>query len=72
MKKELAWLNRWYWPTELAFRKRHCYAPHGAATYAARSGMEGPTKPQRAGRRRGRRKRLRFRPVCRPMSPLPF
>jgi hypothetical protein len=60
-KNPKTWLERWFWPTELAYRNRHCYAPHGAKTPYLIPAMERPQSPNRRGPRRRTSKRVRFR-----------
>lgn len=63
--------NQFFWPTDLALRLPHCYAPHGAKCYADMPHLEHPPWPNRRGPRIGRRKRLRYQRIFRDLD-LPF
>jgi hypothetical protein len=60
-KRESTWLERWFWPTELAYRFPHCYAPHGAKTYGPMPALERPPRPNRRGPCKRPAKHLRLR-----------
>jgi len=62
-KRESTWLERYFWPTELAYRKRHCWAANGALTFWPAPALEQPPRPNRHGPRRRKAKHLRLRPA---------
>lgn len=66
-------INRWFWPTELAYRKPRCWVKP-FLSYTPRPDREAPPKPNRRGPRAKGPKRLTYCRIIRPFdaTDLPF
>jgi hypothetical protein len=74
MRKNLkTWFERWFWPTKLALRLPHCYAPHGTKLLYETPALERPPCPNRRGPRLRKAKRVRrYRRANRYHPPVEF